>query len=168
MGVATTEKKSVSITPSPREPSGAVTVTPTPLKRKIVGIDDLWFGEKVPVDVLERVKLERFQVLVKQVNVKEMSAGGILLPDQAKDDQTWTHGMCQICALGPSVYRGRKYVDMDLTPRDAPKVGEVFWFNARAPQRIKIDGITFMAIPDDGLVMRIAREDINRVSFTID
>jgi co-chaperonin GroES (HSP10) len=121
------------------------------------------------IGVADVVKVERFQLIVRQVNTKKVSKGGIILTDETISDQRWTNGMGEVVALGPSVYRGKKFEDMDLHPSDAPKIGEIVLFESRAPRRFKFDGVEHMVIPDDAVWGRVHnREEMHRFAFSIE
>jgi co-chaperonin GroES (HSP10) len=128
-----------------------------------IDTDDKWLGEnidpaKIPVP-------ERFQLAVKQVGLRKQSAGGILLPDQVVDNQKWLQGVGVVVAKGPAVYRGKKFEDMGLHPNDAPKVGDLVMFEARAPRRAEVDGETILYIPDDAAFARPTRDQLKYLDF---
>lgn len=130
-----------------------------------VDMDDLWLGETMP-DLEKIPEPQLWNVVVKQIAIKR-KVGSILLPDQTISDQEWTHGMCLVVKTGPAVYRGRKFEDIGITPEMGPKPGDVYKFRARHPERIKIDGETFIELPDDALSMKFDRRFLSSVSFKI-
>lgn len=129
-----------------------------------VCLTDKFLGEKIPLEAI--IEPDRFYVVVKQVAIKQ-KIGSILMPTSAVDAQSWTHGMALVIKVGPSVYRGRKFEDVGLTPDDGPKVGDVIYFEARTPRRLKVDGEEYLLIPDDAIMGRFSREHLARTSFTV-
>lgn len=127
-------------------------------------LDDLFLGEKVPLEAI--IEPDRWNIVIKQIGIKK-KVGSIYIPLEAQDAQSYTHGMAVVVKVGPSVYRGRKFEELNLTPDDGPKPGNIVYFEARMPRRLKIDGEEYLIIPDDAVIGRFDRKHINRVSFTI-
>ena len=127
-------------------------------------LDDPWLGETIPFEALP--KPERFHILLKQVNIKR-KVGSVLIPDSVQHDQQWSHGMGLVVALGPAVFQGQKFVDMGLSPETGPQLGDIYWFEARAPRRLKVDGELYLLIADDGLLAKFDRKHLDRMSFNI-
>lgn len=127
-----------------------------------------WLGEDVPTELMAKLQsiraMHRFNLLVKRVEVKS-KIGNIFIPDAAKHDMNWLQGLGVVVLVGPSVYRGAKFEDVGLTQDDAPKVGDAIWFNARVPLKVKIDGVEYLSLPDDAILMTIPREEAHRFSF---
>ena len=133
-----------------------------------VDADHPWLGEDIPTDLMEKLQatraMHRFNLLVKRIEVKS-KIGAIHIPDSARHDMNWLQGLGIVCASGPSVYKGAKFDDVGLTQDDAPKVGDAIWFNARVPLKVKIDGVEYLALPDDAILMTIPRDEIHRFTF---
>ncbi len=127
-------------------------------------LDDFWMGEHVPLEALPEP--ERFNVLIKQVNIKKVTAKGILIPETVQSDQQWSHGMGLVVKVGPSVFRGTKFLDVGLTPEMGPAPGDIYWFQARAPMRLFVDDELYMLLADDGLLAKFDRKQLSRVRFT--
>lgn len=127
--------------------------------------NDLWLGENVTQDMLDAVEPKLWYVVVKQVGIRERSAGGILYTDQTVADMEWTMGLCVVCKLGPAVYTGPKFQDLGLTPADGPQVGDVYRFQARNPTRYRLYGETFIEVADDALTSKFNRKHLHEVSF---
>lgn len=127
-------------------------------------ISDVWLGEKIPLEAIPDP--DRFNLVIKQVTIKT-KIKSILLAPSTIDAQSWTHGMAVVVKRGPSVYRGKKFEDMGLSPEDGPKVGDVIYYESRAPRRFKVDGEEFLVIPDDAVIARFNRDHLSRIGFTI-
>lgn len=125
--------------------------------------NDYWEVPVPPLNKLPRPK--RWYMLVRQIGQKR-KVRGLLLPQQMVDDQDWTHGAAVVIKLGPSVYRGRKYEELGLTPEDAPKVGEIVYFEARSPRRIWHKGQCYLIIADDATHSDDDLENLDDISFT--
>lgn len=127
-----------------------------------------WLGEDVPTELMEKLQalraVHRFNLLVKRIDIKR-KVGSVILPDSVVADMQWMQGLGVVCVSGPSVYKGAKFDDVGLSQNDAPKVGDAIWFNARVPLKVKIDGVEYLAMPDDAILMTIPRDEIHRFSF---
>jgi co-chaperonin GroES (HSP10) len=127
--------------------------------------DELWCGETVPLEAIPEP--ERFHCVVKQVNLRR-KVGSIVLPDQVVSDQEWSHGLAVVVKTGPAQYQGAKFADMGLSQeKHGLKQGDLVFFEARAPRRMKVDGELYAFIPDDAVLGRFDRRHVHRVSFTI-
>jgi hypothetical protein len=130
-----------------------------PLPESIEDMDD-------PMPDLAGIEVETTQILLKPVGIKRRK-GAIIFSDQTIDDQYWTHGLGRVAKLGPSVYRGKRFADLGLSPEDAPPVGAVVNYNARTPRRVKIDGEVFIIVNDDAIGLRIDPAQAHRITFHI-
>lgn len=134
-------------------------------------LDDKWLGETLPP--LEWIPdPDRFYLLVTQVGIKTQSAGGILLPGTTIADQEWNHGLGLVVKVGPAVYAGQRFRDMNLGVEDGPVVGDLVLFQARTPNRIKVElpgggDRLFLQISDDAILGRVKREHMHRVKFQV-
>jgi co-chaperonin GroES (HSP10) len=106
----------------------------------------------------------RYLVLVMPVMVKS-KIGSIFLPDQAVDDQLWINGLGKVCAVGPGVYKGRRFEEIGLTPEDAPKIGDVVVYNAKSPNRIMVDGRKLLFVNDDALFGTVDPASAHLITF---
>lgn len=117
---------------------------------------------------LEHIEdMHRFYMLVKPVGIKKKTKGGIILADTTVADQEWTHGIVQVCMLGPSFYKGKRFEDQGLTPEHGPQVGQLVYIQPRTPIRFKIKGELFIAIADDGPVLTFNPDNIENISFMV-
>jgi co-chaperonin GroES (HSP10) len=107
---------------------------------------------------------ERFNLIVKPVGIKR-KVGSIILADQTVDAQQWTHGTAVVCKVGPSVFKGQRFKDMDLKPSDGPKVGDLVYIMPRNPNRFEVDGELYMLIADDGIFARLDPKHAHRITY---
>jgi co-chaperonin GroES (HSP10) len=106
----------------------------------------------------------RYLVLVMPVMVRS-KIGSIFLPDQAVSDQLWINGLGKVCALGPGVYKGRRFEEQGLSPEDAPRIGDIVIYNAKSPNRITVDGRKLLFVSDDGLFGTVDPATAHLVQF---
>lgn len=97
---------------------------------------------------------ERFLIALMPVDVKA-KIGSIFIPDSAIEAQMWANGLGKVCAVGPGVYKGRRFEEMALTPDDAPKVGDIVVYNSKSPNRLTVDGRTIILVSDDAISARV-------------
>ena len=133
-------------------------------------VNDKWLGENITDDMIKALKPKLWWVIVKQVGIRDAitfkSGHKLILTDQAIEDQQWLVGMCVVVKVGPAVYKGRKYEEYGLTPEDGPQPGDVYHFSARNPKRYKVDGETFIEVPDDALTTEFNREQLHLIDFS--
>lgn len=109
----------------------------------------------------------RYFLVIRQVGIKD-KIGSILMPDSAKDAQSYTHGLGIVLKVGPAAFKGRKFEDMGLTPEHAPKVGDIVQFQARGvPTRFKVLDIELMCIPDDAYYATVLPDQVPYISFAL-
>ncbi len=130
-------------------------------------LNDPWFGETVAEEAA-LPEPGKWYCIVKQIGIKR-KVGSIIIPDSVQSDQQWSHGLCLVVRVGPAVYRGSKFRDMELdADKHGPKVGDIWTFQARQVRyRVKIDGEDYIEMPDDALVSRINPHELHRYSFMV-
>ena len=106
----------------------------------------------------------RFLIALMPVDIKAR-VGSIILPDSAIDAQLWLNGLGKVCAVGPGVYRGRRFAEMDLGPADAPKVGDIVIYNAKSPNRLIVSGKTLIYVADDAISATVDPDLAHLVQF---
>lgn len=133
-------------------------------------VKDKWLGERVTEEMIDALRPQLWWVIVKQVGIKKeivfKNGQKLILTDQSVDEQQWAVGMCVVVKCGPAVYRGPKFEQIGLTPEDGPQPGKVYHFSARNPKRYKVDGETFIEVPDDALTTEFNREQLHLVDFS--
>ncbi len=83
------------------------------------------------------------RILVKRMASEEMSAGGIIIPDSAKEKPA--EG--EIVAVGPGKLSEKgERVAMDV------KVGDVVLFSKYGGTDIKLDGVDFLIMREDDIL----------------
>ena len=83
------------------------------------------------------------RVVVKPIEAEEVSAGGILIPDSAKEKST----KGEVVAVGP----GKKTEDGKILPVDL-KAGDKVLFGKYAGQSVKVDGEELLVIREDEIL----------------
>jgi hypothetical protein len=146
------------------------TANPKPKVEVANDLGSLFLGEDLPpLDWIPDP--DRFMLLVTQIAIKK-KVGLLHLPDQTIADQEWNHGLGLVVKVGPAVYKGQRFRDMGLDESHAPKVGDVILFQARTPNRIKVEMPSggdrlFLEIADDALLGRVKREHMHRIKFQV-
>jgi hypothetical protein len=132
-------------------------------------LQDLYMGEPIADKVDALPMPERFNLIVAQVAIKK-KVGSLILADQTIQDQQWTHGLVVVVKVGPSVFKGKRFEDMGLSPDDAPQVGDILWVSSKTPNRFTVDRYTFFEVPDDAILARWTREQrqhLHRIGFSL-
>lgn len=88
------------------------------------------------------------RVLVRRLEEKESSKGGIILPDTAKKKQEMT----EVVAIGP----GKKTQEGKILPMPV-KVGDVVLIDKYAGQEITLNDEEFVVIRSDDIVAIVER-----------
>ena len=83
------------------------------------------------------------RVLVRRVEAEEKTAGGIIIPDTAKEKPQ----QGKVIAVG----KGKKTEDGKLLPLDV-KVGDKILFGKYAGTEIKLDGKEFLMMREDDVL----------------
>ncbi len=86
------------------------------------------------------------RVLVKRLEAEEMTAGGLYIPDTAKEKPS----RGEIVAVGPGKVENGNTISMTVA------VGNVVLFNKYAGTEIKIDGTDFLVMREDDILAIIA------------
>lgn len=134
--------------------------------RDVLKKDDPFHGAEVP-ELWKIPSPARWNIVIRQLGIKE-KIGSLYMPDSVKDAQSYTHGMGVVLKVGASVFRGKKYEDLGLSPDDGPKPGDIVCFRAHsAPTRFKVDGIELMVIPDDAYYATVSPEQADFISFKL-
>lgn len=83
------------------------------------------------------------RILVERVESEEKTAGGIILPDTAKEKPQ----QGKVIAVGP----GKKTEDGKLVPMDV-KVGDAILFGKYSGSEIKIEGNEYLIMREDDVL----------------
>ncbi|MBG0777105.1 MAG: co-chaperone GroES [Desulfovibrionaceae bacterium] len=83
------------------------------------------------------------RVLVKRLEQEEMTAGGIIIPDSAKEKPM----RGEVVAAGPG-----KTGDDGKTVKMSVKKGDVVLFNKYAGTEIKLDGVEHLVMREDDIL----------------
>ncbi|AFM25261.1 co-chaperone GroES [Desulfomonile tiedjei] len=83
------------------------------------------------------------RILVERVESEEKTAGGIILPDTAKEKPQ----QGKVIAVGP----GKKTEDGKLVPMDV-KTGDTILFGKYSGSEIKIDGNEYLIMREDDVL----------------
>ena len=87
------------------------------------------------------------RVLVKRLESEERTAGGLYIPDTAKEKPS----KGEVVAVGP----GKHADDGKLVPMTV-KVGDLVLFNKYAGTEVKLDGVEHLVMREDDILAIIA------------
>lgn len=118
---------------------------------------------QIPVDDLPEMCLWR--ILATPVRQRTETASGIIMPEEIKRAQAWTHQMYKIAYVGPYVWAGKAYEAYDIPPEMRPKVGEIWLIYPKHPERLKFDDVEYVMLTDDALRGRVRPGTEHRFSF---
>lgn len=83
------------------------------------------------------------RILVERVESEEKTAGGIILPDTAKEKPQ----QGKVIAVGP----GKKTEDGKMVPMDV-KTGDTILFGKYSGSEIKVEGIEYLIMREDDVL----------------
>jgi chaperonin GroES len=83
------------------------------------------------------------RILVERVESEEKTAGGIILPDTAKEKPQ----QGKVIAVGP----GKKTEDGKMVPMDV-KAGDTILFGKYSGSEIKVEGIEYLIMREDDVL----------------
>ena len=92
------------------------------------------------------------RVVVKRIDAEEKSAGGIIIPDTAKEKPS----QGEIIAVGP----GGRDENGKLIPIDL-KTGEIVLFGKWSGNEVKIDGVDYLIMKESD-IMGVLDQSISR------
>ena len=114
--------------------------------------NDLWVTdpeESPDPEVLP--ELPGYHVLVRPVSVKNVTKGGIYIPDSTKDDMSYLTTVGRVVALGDLAY-----LDNDKFPAGAwCKVGDHVSYGKHIGTKLFYKGVRFILLFDDQITMRL-------------
>src|ERR1700752_5333494 len=84
-----------------------------------------------------------YRVVVKRIDAEEKSAGGIIIPDTAKEKPS----QGEVIAVGP----GGRDENGKLIPIDV-KVGETILFGKWSGTEVKIDGVEYLIMKESDIM----------------
>ena len=85
------------------------------------------------------------RVIVKRIEEKETTRGGIIIPDTAKEKPT--EG--EVIAVGPGKREKGELIPLDV------KVGDRVLFGRYSPNEIKVDGEEYLIIKEDEIWAKV-------------
>ncbi len=125
--------------------------------KKVDGKDEPKQGEfvrdidfQIPDDIVEMCL---WRIIATPVRQRVATASGIIMPEEIKRAQAWTHQMYKIAYVGPFVWSGKAYeaYDQELLAKMRPKVGEIWLCYPKHPERLEYDGVEYVMLTDDAL-----------------
>ena len=113
-------------------------------------------GDKIYADSLNKSTIASHQVpkplnwkvLIQPADIETQTKGGIILPEQAKDNQQILTAHGHVVALGELCYRDRD-TGAKWRQETTPKVGDFVTFGKYAGQKIVVNNVRFILLNDD-------------------
>ncbi len=104
-----------------------------------------------------------WNILVRPIQPEEKTQGVIYIPTSAQEDLAYLSNVGVVKAVGPLAY---KSPDKRFGPEETPwcKVGDVVVWARNEGQKFMYDGITFVLLADDRILMTI--DDPERIDPT--
>lgn len=120
-------------------------------------------GEEVEIDreFLEGLPHPRlWRVLVMPIVPKKMSKGGIVLPEDAIEQQKHLTYLGRVLALGPSAFKDPKF-----DRESVPEIGDYVIYGKYAGQGMIYKGVKLIMLNDDELLADVVDPDTLKVHF---
>jgi len=96
-----------------------------------------------------------WKLLIEKVKPKEKTAGGIYLPDQARDAESYLSVCAKIVSIGPMAWRDRETGEPWIGGPWA-KVGDWVIVPKFTQFKMEIDGTEYRFINDDEIIATVA------------
>jgi chaperonin GroES len=97
-------------------------------------------------------KLTMYRVCIMPMKAPEKTAGGVLMPDEAKDYNRHMNRVGVLIAKGPSCYHHPKFESLGLKPEDFPQIGDWVMYGQHQPMRVEQRGQEFVIMNDDEIL----------------
>lgn len=99
-----------------------------------------------------------YNLMVRVFTKKEMTAGGIIVPDETVDRESSLSDVGLIVAVGPEAYKGSEFTHVGAL------VGQWVHFRTHDGKLVPYKGVKFRAVPDSAIGVRV--EDPNHIKST--
>lgn len=116
-----------------------------------------------PLPAVVPAKVHPYRMYVMLVGLKNISTGGIILPDDHIDAQYYNHCLGRIVAMGQCCFRGQRWEDIGYAPDMGPKVGDFITFNPRSPIRETWSDTVLLIMNDDDWRSSPTRAEIDHL-----
>ena len=91
-------------------------------------------------------------LVIKPVEVKEKSAGGIIIPDKVKSDANWLSNVGQVVAMGDMAYQESKAGDNRFGNHKWCKVGDYVTYGRHVGNNFMYNGEKYIILNDDQIL----------------
>ena len=127
-----------------------------------------WISQAETPDPSPLPEVLGWRLLVRPVEIRPKTKGGILLPDIVKDDAHYLNTVGRVLSVGPLAFRQEDY--HLYTTKDAMgfpaaqfdpwvKVGDFVLYGKNAGKRIVYKGVKLVLLNDDHVTMRVDNPD---------
>lgn len=122
--------------------------------------------ENVVLPIEDLPEMALWRILATPVRQRIRTKSGILLAEETKHGQNWTHQMYKIAYVGPYVWSGKAYEAYDIPEAMRPKVNEIWLLYPKHPERFIFDDVEYVMLTDDALRGRVKPGTEHRYSFS--
>jgi co-chaperonin GroES (HSP10) len=102
-------------------------------------------------------QMDLWRLVVQIAEPPELSAGGIVIPDEYKDDQEFASYVGQVRSMGPLCYTAITRSQMDLKDAHGCKIGDWVEFGAHDGERRRTQDGTLWVILSDTQIMGVTK-----------
>ena len=93
-----------------------------------------------------------YRILLKPREILNKTAGGIILTDKSREDQSYLNSIGQVIVMGPECYSDRK--------KPWCKVGDWILYGRYAGAKISVQNVKMVLINDDEVLGTLENPDI--------
>lgn len=98
-------------------------------------------------------QVDLWRIAVQIAEPPEMSSGGIVVPDEYKDDQEFASYVGQVRSMGPLCYQAVTRSKLDLSQAHGCEIGDWVQFGAHDGERLRTrDGTLWVILSDTQIV----------------
>jgi co-chaperonin GroES (HSP10) len=110
-----------------------------------------WISDEEVADPAELPVIHGWNILLRPVNVRKKTKGGLILPESTREDIKYLNSVARVLAIGPLAY-GEKD---KFTTGPWVKVGDFVVIPRFAGQRFIYRGVKMIIVDDQNILMTI-------------
>lgn len=115
-------------------------------------MNDQWITPDDVVDPKVLPEIPGYHILIRPLTIRKETKGGILLPDQFKDDVQYLTTVGRVVSIGKLAYK-----DSDKFPNGSwCDIGDYVCYGKHTGQKFIYQGVRFLLVYDDQIIMKIA------------
>lgn len=105
-----------------------------------------------------------WRLTLTPVRAIKKTKGGIFLPDEVIDAQSWNHQLHQVAAVGPGVFKGQAWKGTGMEDW-VVEIGDLYMINPRNPEKFRFHGMHFITVADDNLKSKVDPKYVDGLEF---